>query len=121
MYNLRAFDRQSTDGRIDYIYGGVRHSAHLRDMATTGCQLSLAGVVPETGDQLKLVLLEDLEVSGTIVWTNGDTVGVKFDLPVIEAVVRFFGLSGLTPSATDVTKDSFGRALPPLGQGGTRR
>ena len=117
MYEFRSVDRQPVDGKVYYVFGGVRHAARVSDMASAGCRLSLGGVVPDTGDRLQLVLLEDLEVPAAVIWTDGDTIGVEFEEPVIDAVVRYFGMLGPAATPADVTKDSFGRALPPLGRG----
>lgn len=121
MYDFRAFDRQSVDGKIGYVLAGERNDAQVLDMSCTGCRLSLAGEGPEEGACLQLVLLEDLEVSAVVMWTDGDTIGVRFVEPVIDAVVRYFGMSGRVATPADVTRDSFGRTLPPLGQGNPRR
>lgn len=121
MNEQRRIDRESTEGRVGYIHQGKTWFAHISDMSNLGCRLTLSGAMPDEGDPLTVVLMEDLEVAASVIWREGDAVGVRFAKPVINAVVRFFSLPPFAPAPSDVTKDSFGRPLPPLGQGSNRR
>ncbi|MEZ5680694.1 MAG: PilZ domain-containing protein [Erythrobacter sp.] len=121
MNEFRNIDCQSGDGAVEYKYRGNSFTARMGDMSSEGCKLTVSGSVPGVGEPLDLTLMEDLVVSGKARWVIANVVGVEFDRPVIDAVVRFFGLPSALPTASDVTTDNFGRPLPPLGQEGARR
>lgn len=121
MNEQRRIDRQNTAAPIEYEIDGRACPAHMTDMSRSGCRAVLAGPVPDVGGQLRIRLLEGVELPGRIAWRDGVVAGIAFDRPLIEAVVRYFRLPVYLGFKKDVTTDSFGRTLPPLGENGRPR
>lgn len=121
MNEIRIIERQPANGAIEYSYKGANYAARLSDMTREGCRLSMSGAIPGVGDALDLTLMEDLVVTGRVMWSVDDVAGLLFEKPVVDAVVRYFSFSMGHPIELDVTMDGFGRTLPPLGQDGSRR
>ena len=115
----RKIRRHSTMASIGYQTGGQSAPGQMTDLSANGCRAILAGAVPDEGEALLVTLLEGVEVPGCIAWRDGAIVGIRFDRPVIDAVVRYFGLPDYVATVRDVTTDAFGRVLPPLA-GGSR-
>ena len=121
MNEHRNIDRCAVAGEICVIHAGARHQASVSDISKSGCRLTMPEAMPPVGARVELVLLEGLEVSGEIAWAEGNAGGVTFDHHITDALVRYFTLPLRPRSASVVTKDGFGRPLPPLGQDGGRR
>ncbi|QPC98944.1 PilZ domain-containing protein [Qipengyuania soli] len=119
MNEHRRIERDTCAGRIDYTFAGLTRPAHLVNMSREGCRLELSGPLPDAGDAIEITFIDGVSVSGRVVWEESGTVGVQFEQPIIEAIVRFFGLSPAGSIRDEAPKDGFGRHLPPMGQADT--
>ena len=118
MNEQRNIQRDPCAGCIDYRYAGVTRPAYLVNMSREGCRIELSGPLPIAGDAIELTFIEGVSVNGIVVWEECGTVGVQFEQPIIDAIVRFFALSPVGAIQAESTRDSFGRILPPLGASG---
>lgn len=68
-----------------------------------------------TGSAVAIDLYGAESTSGKVIWQSGRCVGVRFDVPVHEAVVRHVGFIPPVIAFDDqVHRDRFGRILPRL-------
>lgn len=74
-----------------------------------------------TGSAVALDLYGAETTPGTVIWQWGRCVGVRFDAPIHEAVVRHVGfMPPVTVSRDEFHRDRFGRVLPRLDSCGRR-
>lgn len=118
MSEQRRIERDASAGCIDYRFAGVTRPAYLVNMSREGCRIELSGPLPNAGDAIELTFIDGISMTGIVAWEDCGTVGVQFERPIVDAMVRFFALSPVGAIQTETTRDSFGRILPPLGSGG---
>lgn len=119
MNEHRRIERDTCAGRIDYTFAGLTRPAYLVNMSREGCRLELSGPLPRVDDLIEITFIPGVSVCGRVVWEESGTVGVQFEQPIIDAVVRFFGLTPGGAIREEAPRDGFGRPLPPLGQADT--
>lgn len=61
--------------------------AELVDISIYGCRVAVTGV-HETGERLWLRLDGGWPIPATVMWTDGDRLGCRFDQPIAGSVVR---------------------------------
>lgn len=114
MTEHRRTERSVSAGRIDYTSAGLTRTGHLVDMSRNGCRLELSGPIPQIGETVTLTFIAGVSVDARVVWEESGTVGLEFSAPIIDAVVRFFGLTPVGVIQDEVPRDGFGRKLPRL-------
>ena len=62
-------------------------NAVLRDVSSFGCRLA-AAPGHQAGDRLRLRLGGSMSVPATVIWSDEDVIGCRFDAPIDNAVLR---------------------------------
>lgn len=118
--DARQIERRKVDGNVRCEVAGKVSQDALRDLSALGCGLRGVDSVMMRGAEIDLTLLGSNHVSGTVRWAREGDVGIEFAERLSEAAVRYFALPDPATIPEDVTRDTFGRKLPPLGRiGGT--
>jgi hypothetical protein len=108
--------RVTTDREVESSSHGNSSAARMLNLSTTGC--ALRGPVPflKPKDPVRINIPGVTSVTGTVIWTEDDSIGVSFTEPLHGAVVMYFGFekeAGVT--LEDLRNDQVDGALPSPG------
>jgi len=119
--DARNWSRHLVEKEVRCVLADAPGAGFLYDLSGGGCMVELAEMREALGRPLTVELYEQETVRGTVVWQAGACVGVSFDAPIHDAVVRHVGfVPPEIPFAEQHPRDRFGRALPPLDAGEKR-
>lgn len=68
-------------------HGETAGTATLHDLSVYGCRVS-SDTPYELGERLWLRLSSSMPIAGTVVWSDGEVVGCRFDAPIERTLVR---------------------------------
>lgn len=120
--DARNWSRHLVDKDVSCSVGGIQGPGFLYDLSAGGCMIELRDSRDVTGSLVALDLYGPEPTRGIVVWQWQRCVGVRFDAPLHEAVVRHVGFTPpAIPFEDQLHRDRFGRVLPPLEAGGRRR
>jgi PilZ domain len=88
----RAEIRQTSILRLALIdAGGVTQLCRITNVSIQGMQATVFGSV-NAGDRVRIRVPDEVTLEGTIVWTKGNSVGIKIDQPLpYSSLLRFGG------------------------------
>jgi len=114
----RNWDRHLVEKEVPCTMAGMRSSVFLYDLSAGGCMIELADSRSALGASIAIDLHEPEMTHGEVVWQSGRCVGVRFGVPLHEAVVRHVGFTPPeVPFELQAPRDRFGRVLPPIDAG----
>lgn len=114
----RNWSRHLVEKEVVCRIGGTKSRVFLYDLSAGGCMIELGNARDALGHAVAIELYERETARGEIVWQSGRCVGVRFEVPLHEAVVRHVGFTPpAIPFEEQVPRDRFGRVLPPLDPG----
>ena len=120
--DARNWSRHIVEKEVPCIIGEIAVPAFLYDLCAGGCMVELGDSRGVIGQRVIVDLYELDTACGEAVWQSGRCVGVRFDVPVHEAVVRHIGFTPpILPFEEKAPRDRFGRMLPPLATGEQQR
>lgn len=116
--DARNWSRHLVEKEVSFALAGARGTAFLYDLSAGGCMIELPDTSNVIGQPLSIVLYKRETAHGEVVWQLGPCVGVRFDTPIHDAVVRHVGFTPPAIAFEDqAPRDRFGRPLPPLDSG----
>ena len=83
----RAARRPLAIGRTEVVSGSGSDSARLLDLSIYGCRLAVTGWHDE-GDRLWLRFDGGWPIAASVVWTDGERIGCRFDEPIPGSMMR---------------------------------
>lgn len=120
--DARSWNRHLVEKEVGCVIGGVRDVVFLYNLSSGGCMIELGDPRAELGESVAIELGTIETARGRIVWRAAGCAGVRFDVPVHDALVRHIGFNPPTiPFEEQLPRDRFGRALPPIDSGERRR
>ncbi|WP_159982952.1 MULTISPECIES: PilZ domain-containing protein [unclassified Novosphingobium] len=120
--DARSWSRHIVEKEVPCIIGEIAVPAFLYDLCAGGCMIELGDSRSAVGERVIIDLYELETACGEVVWQSGRCVGVRFDVPVHDAVVRHVGFTPPSLSFEEqAPRDRFGRVLPPLAAGEQRQ
>ncbi|WP_232496011.1 PilZ domain-containing protein [Novosphingobium kaempferiae] len=119
--DARNWSRHIVEKEVACAVDGVRGLVFLYDLSMGGCMFEMTDLRDVGGRQVAVELYEYETTRGEVVWQMDRCVGVRFDTPIHDAVVRHLGfVPPVVPFEEQAPRDRFGRVLPPL-DGGDRK
>lgn len=85
----------------------------LYNVSTNGCMVEMPYRQVSEGDHLCLKTDGNIRMGGVVTWQDEKNAGIRFDVPLHEAVVRFLGYDP-AKAVHLIPVDRFGRLLPKL-------
>ncbi|WP_330704475.1 PilZ domain-containing protein [Novosphingobium resinovorum] len=120
--DARNWNRHIVEKDVACVVDGARAQVFLYDLSLGGCMFEIAEDRDLQGRAVAVELYEYETTAGQVVWQAGRCVGVRFDAPIHDAVVRHLGfVPPVVPFEEQAPRDRFGRVLPPLDAGERRR
>ena len=80
--------------------------ANVLDVSLTGCRIRLAGEPLALGSTVNIDMRTPRPVRGQVVWTAGQSAGIRFDRMLPEAAAVMFGLAVPAPTEPEATDDA---------------
>lgn len=120
--DARNWDRRIVDKEVACEIAGVPEEVFLYDLSMGGCMVETADGRDLRNAAIALQLHQYEITPGQVVWQVGGCLGVRFDAPIHDALVRHLGfMPPEVPFDEQPPRDRFGRVLPPLDAGERRR
>lgn len=118
----RLWSRVVVEKQIACTVAGRRDTVFLYDLSPGGCMIEVGLAAPgAVGDEVTVELGDFETAKGDVVWRTDTCIGVRFDAPIHDAIVRHLGfIPNVATFADQLPRDRFGRTLPPLGAGERR-
>ena len=111
---MRAYNRFVIDQEIECDISGQRDYVQLYDLSCGGCMIETRNPDAVRGAQITISLGDMGRFPGQIVWRIEKNAGVKFDHPLHQRVVEYFGYSSMAEEFDEADpRDRFG--LPLIG------
>ncbi|WP_157222422.1 PilZ domain-containing protein [Novosphingobium sp. AP12] len=120
--DARNWSRHLVDKDVPCSVAGVEGRGFLYDLSAGGCMVELGDARDVIGSSVAIDLYGSVTTVGTVIWQSSHYVGVRFEVPLHDAVVRHVGFTPPEiPFEEQLHRDRFGRVLPPLESAGRRR
>ncbi len=114
----RNWNRHLVEKEVPCRIAGASRRVFLYDLSAGGCMIELGDSRDALGRAVAIDLYAAETTTGEVVWQSGACVGIRFDTPLHEAVVRHVGFTPPEiPFDEQAPRDRFGRILPPLDTG----
>jgi hypothetical protein len=81
-------------------------SAKVLDVSMTGCRIRLAGDALPLGSTVNIDMRARRPVRGQVVWTAGQSAGIRFDRSLPEPAAVLFGLPQPTPAKSEPVEEA---------------
>lgn len=119
--DARSWSRVIVEKEVVCAAGKKHETVFLYDLSPGGCMIEFSDDPIPVGMQVRVGLGEFDMAAGEVVWQAARCAGVRFGVPVHEAIVRHLGFVPNALAFEDqLPRDRFGRTLPPLGAGDKR-
>lgn len=120
--DARNWNRHIVEKEVICHVDGVRDVVFLYDLSMGGCMIEMTQMREASEARIAIELYEYEVTFGHVVWQTGNCLGVCFESPIHDAVVRHLGfVPPVMPFIEQAPRDRFGRVLPPLDTGARRR
>lgn len=84
-FERRLDPRADTDQLIVIKAGDSELVGELLDISASGARLRIRqGLCPAIGQAITMVLIDKTELTGTVAWISGTSIGVAFDLKLLQ-------------------------------------
>ena len=109
---MRSYNRLKTNQTIECEVDGRREIATIYNLSCGGCMVEANSDDLQEGESLEVFLGPQISMPGTVAWRVENNIGIKFLLPVHQAVVETFGFSADDENFDrDDRRDRFGLPL----------
>ena len=88
----RTEERTDTRASVRFDIGGVLRFGTVRNLSRGGCMIESSQIDSEVGTRCAVRLGPSRIVNGRVAWMLGQAMGVTFDLPIPDALVRRYAL-----------------------------
>ncbi len=105
----RKRQRVAASGQVLYTLGDVVLRDTLYNLSCEGCMIEADHGLATIDDEIEITLLQDVVVSGAVVWVKEDGFGVDFHCPIGEATVKYFRLTDWAEQREEAPADGIGR------------